>query len=70
MVKGRDNEVWKTIELLCESREVADRYKTAHLKAETWEKTTRIAQSRNAKIIDKLRPRFTAKVSRKGSQKR
>ena len=70
MVKGRDNEVWETIELLCESREVADRYKTAHLKAEMWKKTTHIAQIRNAKIIDKYLPGFTAKVSRKGSRKR
>ena len=70
MVKGRDNEVWETIGWPCESREAADRYKTAHLKAEMWEKTTRIAQSRNAKIIDKFRPGFTAKVSRKGREKR
>ena len=62
--------MWETIGGPCESRDAANRYKTAHLKAETWEKTTRIAQSRNAKIIDKFRLGFTAKVSRKGSQKR
>ena len=40
------------------------------LKAESAEKTTLEAGSRNAKIIDKYRLKFTAKVSRKGSEKK
>ena len=55
---------------MCKKKEkVAVTFPKDRLEEEKWENTRLVHQSRNAKIIDKYKLKFTAKVSRKGREK-
>ena len=53
-----------------QQQKVAVTIEESSFKQRCAEKSSLEAGSRNAKIIDKYRLKFTAKVSRKGSEKR